>query len=164
MKRSIIPSIRWIGPIPWPEKQPQTKMFPPPYLVVPIQYFGFSRCCFGLLTRLIPSECFKLYLDSSENNTVFHFWTVQLICNFANSSLAFLFLAEINGFLAGRRLKSPASTARLLIVLELTGKLKSIFICSEETVGSLWIFLLIVESSCRVVFRGLPPLWIAEIE
>lgn len=122
-------------------------MLPPPCFTVPLQYLGFNRCPFGLRTRLMPS--LKLNLDSSENSTVLHLWTWAL----ANSSLAFLFFGDMKG----RRLNNPASTALLRIALSLIFKSKRFRMRLDDAVGSFWIVLLIKESSCHEVSRGLPP-------
>lgn len=72
-------------------------MLPPPCLTVPVKYLGFNP--FGLRTRLIPSESFKINMDSTENSTVFHFWSLQLRWALPNSILDFLFFDDMKGFL-----------------------------------------------------------------
>ena len=127
-------SIWWIVLILWPEKQLQTIILTPPCMTVALQYIGFSISPFGRRTCLIPSQYLKLYLDSSGNSTVFHFWILQTRWALANSSLAFLLLAAMKGFFAARRLNNPTSTAFLRIVLSLIFKDKLFLIWPDDVV------------------------------
>lgn len=97
MNLSIYPTTQWRGPTPYQEKQPHTITLPLPCFTVGLTYFLSSLFSFGSLTCTIPSLEYRLYLNSSLNNTFFKSCTVQWMWSTANCNrnLMFFFLVVV---------------------------------------------------------------------
>ena len=161
--RSIMPWIRWNGPVFAARKSPQTISDPPSCLTVGIWYFTLYFSPTGHRTYLMPSLPKRLNLLSSEKKTFPHYSCVHPICSFAHASLCLLFLGEIHDFFAGRRPLSPALISRLCTVL-LDTRLPWLvvilaWISTEFSRGSALDNRMIRLSSRFMVFLGRPVRW-----
>ena len=121
--------------------------------------FSLNRCPEGLrMKSLRELNCCNV--DSSENNTFSHCWTVQLTCFLANANRFSFMVGVRRGFLAGLQDFKPKSfTSLLLTVLRLTlipvsNSCNRIFFAEliEDRVAARFIAI----SFRGVVFRGLP--------
>lgn len=103
-----MPSIRWIGPTPFHEKQPHTLTEPPPCFTTGDVYFRLNSFRFGHRTNRLPSGPIRLIFVSSLQRTNFHWLIVHDACNLANSMRFFRWFLVTIGFLRATRPWSPA--------------------------------------------------------
>src|SRR4029434_1411822 len=84
MAPSIVPSMQLSRPVPLAEKQPQSIMFPPPYLTVGIVFLGSYSAFFPLQTRRVKLMPKSLILVSSDHITFSQSSLESFKCSLAN--------------------------------------------------------------------------------